>query len=413
MVIFHENSRKNRTQIRKYESDIRRQWTSVQFGSSLQQVFTPFSIVLEMLEKVRTLNNRDVCVIANSEIYLFIKGLKEKGFKNFQYKSLTFVTDIKSLEGKDNVKVVDFTNLNKVNLSMKFDVVIGNPPYQTVSSNRKLNSDKNLWLTFVNHFIEYLNTKGTITFITPPPIGKQQRNKKADYSVFLDKQIDFVKILTAKESQEYFPGVGSKFSVYTIVNEDKHTPTKIQIGNETTTVFLDKIKAVPSAENIAVFDVFKAINRSERFDVKSNFECHSQQIKKGKLSLIKSNECPYVLINTNSDRKYNSYKQSIFEIPKVLIFTFSALKDSKYSIQENFTENQRYIEVENEKDGEQLLKVLNSKFYTFFSKNFRSGRALNWKHIPFYPWRNFTSDEDIYKFFNLKPETVSYIEANY
>lgn len=141
MVIFKDDTDKNNVRILKkgsekyleaikYREDkIKERWIEVQYGSSLQKVFTPFVLVLEMLEKVRTLDNRDVCVLTNSEIYLLIKTLKKEGKKNFQYKTLTLITDIKSLEGKDNVKVVDFDNIEKVSLGMKFDVVIGNPPY--------------------------------------------------------------------------------------------------------------------------------------------------------------------------------------------------------------------------------------------------------------------------------------------
>ena len=112
MVIkFNKNIEKHLMQLNEYENNISEIWDRTQLGKSIQDKFTPLSLVLEMLEKVRTLDNRDVCVIANSEIYLLIKGLKEKGKENFQYKSLTLITDIKSLIGKENIKRNNFNLL--------------------------------------------------------------------------------------------------------------------------------------------------------------------------------------------------------------------------------------------------------------------------------------------------------------
>ena len=180
--LIDRKSTKYQDQLEAYESDIKKRWTNVQFENSLQKIFTPFSLVLEMLEKVRTLDNRDICVIANSEIYLLIKGLKEKGKENFQYKSLTLITDIKSLIGKENIKQVNFNNLNKLKLDMKFDVVLANPPYHQPAG------DSTYSKPLQNYFVELGMKLGKkVCFITQAnycgPIKSSLKSTLANYKI--------------------------------------------------------------------------------------------------------------------------------------------------------------------------------------------------------------------------------------
>lgn len=126
-IVFNKDKRKHKVALDKYNDEGFRFWRKYQDGNSLQSNYTPLTLVLEMLNKLDTLDGKDIAVIANVEIFSFLKALKK--YEHINYNSITFITDIKSLKGKDNIEVVDFTEIPYINLNMKFDVVIGNPPF--------------------------------------------------------------------------------------------------------------------------------------------------------------------------------------------------------------------------------------------------------------------------------------------
>ena len=154
MIKLAKTTKNHNRNLKLIESDIKYKWQEAQCDNSLQSTFTPFKLTLEMLEKINDINGKDILVIANSETFLFIKYLKVNGYIN--YKSLTLLTDVKSLEGKNGIKVVDFNNIDKLKLDMKFDITLGNPPYD---------GKKELHLQFLNFAIE--NTNGIVKIIHP------------------------------------------------------------------------------------------------------------------------------------------------------------------------------------------------------------------------------------------------------
>ena len=165
-IVFDKDERKHQVALNKYDAEGFRFWRKYQDGNSLQSNYTPLTLVLEMLNKLDTLDGKDIAVIANVEIFSFLKALKK--YEHINYSSITFITDIKSLEGKENIEVVDFNKIPYINLNMKFDVVIGNPPFNnegTVRSNSKRKQGRNLAKEFLYKCTEW--STGQIAIIAP------------------------------------------------------------------------------------------------------------------------------------------------------------------------------------------------------------------------------------------------------
>lgn len=165
-IVFNSNKRKHEAELKRYDELGFLHWKKYQDGNSLQTVYTPLNLVLEMLNKLDTVDGKDIAVIANVEIFSFLKALKK--YKHINYNSITFITDIKSLEGKENIEVVDFNKISYINLNMKFDVVIGNPPFNnegTVRDNSKRKQGRNLAKEFLYKCIEW--STGQIAIIAP------------------------------------------------------------------------------------------------------------------------------------------------------------------------------------------------------------------------------------------------------
>lgn len=214
MVIkFNEDSRKHELELSSYEAEGRRIWSKYQEGKSLQTVFTPFALVVDILEKLEDLSGKDILVVANVEIFTFIKTLKK--YNHIDYKSITFLTDNISLTGKEGIKVVDFINISKVNLDMKFDVVIGNPPYNDSETTREGQNHRKQARNLAKEFLYFaIELSSDIVSIIGPTSRTYTSKVKKD---FLKNGLYEVQDVTT-----YFPNVNlSQIVTYTFSKKDK------------------------------------------------------------------------------------------------------------------------------------------------------------------------------------------------
>jgi hypothetical protein len=95
---------------------------------------------------------------------------------------------------------------------MKFDVVMGNPPYNEVSRSKKhatkQKGARNLWIYFFEHFSTRLASNGYVAFVTP--------NHWLRDSNKIKKRLLCGKIVWAEISdiKQYFPNTGSTFTAW-------------------------------------------------------------------------------------------------------------------------------------------------------------------------------------------------------
>lgn len=148
-------------------------FSKFQIGNSIQNKRTPFRVLLEMLKQLN-LNNiegKDILVVCNVDVYSYLKELKAYGL--ITYNSLTLLTDIKELKGKENIEVVDLNEIPYININMKFDVILANPPYnEDISKNENRKDDfhlpsKQIYRNFFKHSLTLLKEDGEMCYIMP------------------------------------------------------------------------------------------------------------------------------------------------------------------------------------------------------------------------------------------------------
>lgn len=228
MVIeFDKDLRKHQFALNVYEAEGRRIWAKYQEGKSLQTVFTPLSLVLEMLGKLEDLSGKDILVIANVEIFTFIKTLKK--YKHIDYKSITFLTDNLSLKDKEGIKVVNFNNIDKIKLDMKFDVVIGNPPFNdqsTVQSTGRRRTGR-MYLDFIYKSVELSKTH---VLMISPARGWVVGTRRKKYL----KEFTEIGLQSLHNCDSFF---NIKIQDIIYLHIDKNNPVNRLIIDETETVF--------------------------------------------------------------------------------------------------------------------------------------------------------------------------------
>jgi site-specific DNA-methyltransferase (adenine-specific) len=297
---------------------------------------------------------------------------------------------------------------------MKFDVVIGNPPYQL---NRDGNdADYPLWLNFVNFGVKHLAAAGKLVFITPPKFIGQKRpastRSKVDYSVFLDNKVDYIKVLTQEECAEYFSGVGSKFAIY-VISKDTPKMTPVSIGDRTFNVDLENAVPAPHKINDLTAKLFQQLMRMDKFTFYDDYSCHSQTYKKGNWSDTPTDLCPVPIVVSHKIIRYTDFKQDLFDKPKILIPAVSTINNACFSQYSNFGEDMKYLEVKSEEEANNILSILKSKLYKFIGDNFRPGRNLDKIARNIFPKLDTNkswTDEDIYKAFDLSEQELNEIQ---
>jgi len=233
-IIFNQSSTYNKASKKCFADNLHSTWTSNQKDKSLQGVYTPFSLIEKLFNWIDTMDGKDVLVIANLEVYLLIRWGKSKNIPDFNYNSVTFLTDIKSLEGGEGVTICDLSDINITMGLKQFDVVIGNPPF-----NRE--DRKPLYHRFYNFAYNVAKDDGMVLFITPQKIidgfskGRLFRVKFNPINpVYVDKSIG-----------HYFPGIGSTFCYFVVDKAEPAATTTILLADGHSHEVVDLINKDP------------------------------------------------------------------------------------------------------------------------------------------------------------------------
>ena len=112
--------------------------------------------------------------------------------------------------------------------TMKFDVVIGNPPYQKSSAGTRLGSrgTADLWPDFVRKCLSILNNKGHMALIHPTSWRKPEDRNNFWKLLTQDNQMKRLVMSSGKKDQDWF-GIGVRVDAYIVEKTPKYTTTRV------------------------------------------------------------------------------------------------------------------------------------------------------------------------------------------
>ena len=171
---LHERALYDRAEKKVLEDNIRKTWSDVQpqllesltekEKEKMSKKFIPFDLLFQMLEQLGKLDGKDILIADSSEIFLLLKTLKKHRKTN--YRSIKLITNLESLRGKEGVEVVDFNKIPYINLNMKFDIVVGNPPFNISKGGKSgVAGNTKLWRAFTK--FAYKHSKDLVCLIVP------------------------------------------------------------------------------------------------------------------------------------------------------------------------------------------------------------------------------------------------------
>ena len=396
--------------------DLLKQESSSLFENS-HSIHTPKDLTIDILSKL-DLQDKKILVLFNPE---FVISLVE--LYNIPASNIIFYSDHLNknlLVSKFNVKYI-----KELETTMKFDVIVGNPPYQD-NKEKKSSGTNNLWPLFIEKSIDLLNENGHLAFITPATWMRKSRDilrkkelggsKRVLTDFFQPNNLIYVNIGGAKK---YFPNVGSTFTHYILQKAPYSGKTKIEVSNKIINLDIRSVESLPYILDTRAISIFcKVQQTSEKWNFSS-----VETFKNKPRQEIRNNEYKYPYLNYKTNNTlsktdlgvnivYGNEKHPCADRRKVVVPyvgpTTPYVDTGEYGV----LHSQVYFLKDHETCAG-AKSVLQSKLFSFLysegmSLHNESG-VLNVIGKPDLSkeWSNI----DIYNYFNLTQDEIDYIES--
>jgi hypothetical protein len=360
------------------------------FTDDLQDVATPVSLFDECISKIDSdLSTKKILVLYNIEaVYLLIKNYKVK-LQNIYFftqsnKKNSSLKQIGINVFYTNIKNDPIQYLNSVN--MKFDVVIGNPPFEKGKGAK----NTKLWMTFSKLAIKLSNKY--VSFITPNNILSDKGvngNKLRQY--IKDNNFGFIDIKDHKDI--VFKGYGVSTCNWTIKIGSKDIVDPIIIKNKI------------NLNNIDNSIIDKVINYNAKLELKM----YNGHISKEMLS-----ETGKEIYFSGDKLKYTN--NDIIDDKKLkVVFPFSCSYKKMFITDKPLGMLNLAVNIKNKEEGAVIISYANSKLFNFVSNKYKKTSGftpfVKGNKIPDLIRDEIWTDQQLYKHFKLTDEEIDYIES--
>jgi hypothetical protein len=289
---------------------------------------------------------------------------------------------------------------------IKFDIILGNPPFQEeYKDNKKKPKNNNLWTIFLSYSYQLLKYNGYLLLITPTSwMSPSFKNK----NIFYKNWLIYVNI---NECKKWFPSVGSQFSYYLIqkTTQKKETNVICKYNKKiykSTLLISNNLKFIPS---ILTKESLSIIKKFYNNDIEKISFVRSYEITTSKKLLIGkcNNKYKYPIKDTKKNTDLcSSIKHSLQDKNKIIMSRSGNLEPIYDNGIYGITENLLYL-LTNKKN---YINILNSKLFNFIFEICKSSGYHNpeiFKDIPFITENK--TDEELYKIFKLTKDEIKLI----
>ena len=313
-------------------------------------------------------------------------------------------------------------NFLEAETDMKFDVVIGNPPYQSGNASK----GNKLWPKFIVKSYELTNDNGITALITPTGWASGGTNIPGGKGVIKDVfQKSQVKLINIDDiTKKYFSNIGIEIG-YFILNKTKNTePTKIVLVDGTTEIDFREVDFISPRLNIFDLEITKKF-----FDRKFGtyeIESFDRKIKKGTIDEFEepteTHKFKHWILGGSSAQNtvytYLNFENTPYlKYPKVLFNIGNRYWQPYYDLQGINVAAQGYaIKLKGNETEETLKSVFEHPLFVYVSfwyqlqmKGFMKTNIV--KSYPALDLSKKWNKKEIYDLFNISKEEQNHIEG--
>ena len=181
---------------------------------NLGQYFTPKSIRELLISKLPKKENADILdpACGSGEFLLSCeKYFKNPNLNGFEIdKNLVAIASklLKNSKNNSNIKNIDTLNIDTNNNKIKYDYVIGNPPYFEIKLNEKLKSKHsdiikgrvNIFSLFIKIGLESLKDGGYLAYVVPPSMNNGAYFSKLREYIIKNSSLEYLHIIDGADN---------------------------------------------------------------------------------------------------------------------------------------------------------------------------------------------------------------------
>jgi site-specific DNA-methyltransferase (adenine-specific) len=316
---------------------------------------------------------------------------------------------------------------------MKFDVIVGNPPYQEGGRDDQANK---LWPQFVKKAYDLVEDNGHVAMITPngwmqPTADIGKGTGKNALSIFNDifkkNNLIVANIDSDNIRETHFKGVGSTFSYYLFQKAVYSGSTEFITSTGNVQIDISKIDSLPKVTSKESLSIVKKMVGTPFIFCDQNhglngFEGDSQ----GTITVLKKikgvetaidHNLQHTIYHTNKNNGTYWFGETLNQYattPKVII-SLSGTYLPVFNNNTGFSNMCLAVICKTDEEAKRAQFILSSKLYKFWVDMQKFSGFNPRKLILTLPELSLTkdwTDADMYQHFGLTQEEIDYVEAN-
>ena len=329
----------------------------------------------------------------------------------------------KQCQGVGTFTAVNFLDL-KLEIDMKFDVVIGNPPYQDGD-----NPSAKLWNRFVEKSTDLTKDDGILSMIHPLVWMKRPNGQASDKivkNIFSQYQLIYVDATATK----YF-NVDEEVSSYIMEKTKRYKVTEFKFLDRTEFLEYTGQKLCLTVEEKIALSIYNKITNYEGEKLRANVWCDyggdatiEQRIERGDFTVgVKGKNTQPVFWTAANNNYYFANPEKSKKGIKIIIN-----RSGYYYVKDNIDKyikldlNNQYavgvagyaLSFKTEENARNCLSYLTSKLYAWFVEYEKSGGYnTGVPKLGYLDVNKTWNNNDVYNFYKLTKEEIEYIETRF
>ena len=293
---------------------------------------------------------------------------------------------------------------------MKFDVVLGNPPYQDsnkVSENRK-NTNKPLWYLFVEAIPQLITERGTVAFVTPT---SWIQPTSLIHKSIASKKLTYVKVYNK-----------SPFNVGTTTSYWIQAPNgadKVEFATDTDSTIIKlqhhemSLLPVKTTNFLLALSILKKLVTDGASIPAIATTFHHSHSKPTIVRRDKDRFFCYPVFHTHQQTLWTNTPNELHGLPKVIVSKTGTFNKTYYDEKSSISQGAVALLVKDSTEGNNLINLLQQNVYKFINDSLRAHSTVPTpvlKNLPMVDLSRSWTDEELYKHFNLTLDEIKLIE---